>query len=196
MKKILIIILIVLVVILGYLLKKHNDQKSLIDSLTAMTPEGRGIVNENINEIVSGAEKLQGTPLSKTDNENVIKVVIDANTKASDAGIKSIIEQFYPTSELYYSFNNGNYGISKTENVCVDVETYSLEQLKQILKYSKEPANCNISSTYPAKTFTVTAQSLLDTSPMNSGFYCTDQNGFQGFVRGKSQGYISGIKCK
>lgn len=192
MKKTIILIIGVVIIIGGIMLyKKHQQDQELAASLSEVTQYRQDNINQETQDITSYAEKASPFPVTSADKKEIQKAVIEVDAIGADAGIKSAISQVPASAEIYMSFTNGNYGTSPTKNFCRGDENNVEYILNIIKKYSKTPAACTVSSSFPAKSFTVTASSVTQ-----SGFYCTDQSGFQGLISLTNNQFKAGIQCK
>lgn len=182
-----------------YLNQKYEIQKQINKKKETLTYRQKIQAENDTEKMISQTNDLRnkisnlGIPVLPVNNQEIENIVTDAAVKASDAAIKSNMQQAIPpTAEIYFDYHHGNFGVSASSNICVDPSLDSIKQwITSIDKYSKTPAKCVVSSSFPAKTFTVTVPSLV-----NDGLYCTDQNGFAGIIATNSNQFVVGEKCK
>ena len=115
---------------------------------------------------------------------------VATTTTDADNFIKTTIQGVNTLSPLYY-FQNRNYGVSATQNICNDTTSKgSLGGIISTIQTYTKAVSCVVNPTFPSTTFTIIAPSLA-----NSGeYYCTDQSGFS--VLTSEDTFETGVKCK
>ncbi len=123
---------------------------------------------------------------------NIKNEVVVSTTEDIDALIKKAVSGVSTVSLIYYT-QNRNYGVSETENICINAESkISLGGIiSGIQKYTKT-VTCVVDTDFPSRSFTIIAPSLIDKNQS----YCSDQAGFSIIDTSIKNNFKAGIKCK
>jgi len=94
-----------------------------------------------------------------------------------------------------YYFQNRNYGVSATKNICEDsTSSTSLGSIVSDIQKYTNLVSCVPAQDFPSRSFTLIAPSFV-----NKGqYYCTDQSGFDGLIPSiaPTSSFKEGIVCK
>ncbi|HEY5589242.1 MAG TPA: hypothetical protein VIK86_09865 [Candidatus Paceibacterota bacterium] len=118
--------------------------------------------------------------------------IINKTTSEIDGLIKNAVSGVNTISPLYY-LQNRNYGISATENICVNTKSKgSIGGIISEIQKLTNRVTCTVDSNFPSKSFTLVAPSLIDKNVS----YCTDQSGFSVINTASVNTFKAGFKCK
>ncbi len=118
--------------------------------------------------------------------------VVNKTNAEIDSLIKSAVSGVNTISPLYY-LQNRNYGISATENICLNTESKgSIGGVISGIQKLTKAVTCTVDPDFPSKSFTLIAPSLIDKEIS----YCTDQSGFSVINTVSMNTFKAGFKCK
>jgi hypothetical protein len=123
---------------------------------------------------------------------NIKNNIIVSTKEEMDGLIKSAVNGVSKVSLPYY-IQNRNYGVSETENICINAESkVSLGGvISGIQKYTKT-VTCIVDPEFPSRSFTIIAPSLIDKNLS----YCSDQVGFFTVNTSTNNTFKAGLRCK
>lgn len=123
---------------------------------------------------------------------NTKNSVVNKTTAEIDGLIKNAVSGVNTISPLYY-LQNRNYGISATENICVNTKSKgSIGGIISEIQKLTKAVTCVVDTNFPSKSFTLVAPSLIDKNVS----YCTDQSGFSVINTASVNTFKAGFKCK
>ena len=123
---------------------------------------------------------------------NTKNAVVNKTTAEIDGLIKNAVSGVNTISPLYY-LQNRNYGISATENICVNTKSKgSIGGIISEIQKLTNRVTCTVDPNFPSKSFTLVAPSLTDKNVS----YCTDQSGFSVINTASVNTFKAGFKCK
>ena len=198
-KKILIVLGVALLALVSfYFYQRFTFEQQINNKLGNLSAQQKNQVRSAINNATSEVNQIQKNVSDKTgitfpsvNNKNVVNAVVNAQKAGADAAIKMSMQNIDSIAKMYV-INHQNYGVSVSNNACVNSDYDSfVSAIQDMNKYSFIPASCVVDNNFPAKSFTIIVPYPTESHKM----YCTDQNGFAGIVDDNFN-LQEGVKCK
>jgi len=106
----------------------------------------------------------------------------DQDFKSAEASIRLVIADKMADEAKKYLYNNNNYFVSKSNNLCVSAQSL----FTGLEKFTTNPVECVAHE----HSFTARIKRLG-----TDGYYCADAKGFYSITK-TEEDYVSGVKCK
>lgn len=184
MKKVLIwVVVLGLLLLGGTVIKNSSGVNQDYREEKNITDYQKSQLEEDMQNFDTATNKML-PPVTAGDRDKFSDLALNQRMISSDNALKVTLEQGILAEAEIYKATNENYGRSTSENFCIKNIPVDL------LKKSSTLVECMIAPVFPSQTFTVIAQANAQ-----SGYFCTDQNGFAGLITDLTS-IRRGVSCK